>query len=95
MEVCSLASKELFVLSNDISDEIEIEVYDDTDSIENVLDGILSKLTEGNIFKSSTRREIKKIIKNNWFTVDLMRSVRNLESANDHSWDNAIFNGAL
>lgn len=95
-EVCQLASKYFYVtVDSPDSPNGELEVADCLDSnVDEALDLIRAEMTTENQFKKSDNRVIKKILKDNYHLVELYGEFQLTKTAANHSWDNAVFNGA-
>ena len=89
-EVCQLASKYFYVFTE--TGELEVMNYDS--NVDEALNAIRAEMTTGNQFKESDNRILRKILKDNYPMIELFGEFQLTKTAADHSWDNAVFNGA-
>ena len=91
MEMCKVAADYFWVYQYE--DEVSIELIDDDNKIKEIFDSIRQRLTENNIYKMANDNMLRKVLRENYPIIKLFYNYDNLENTNDHSWDNAEFNG--
>lgn len=94
-EVCKLASGYFYVFTSKFDTTGEMEIQNDDSNVDEACESIREEMTTENQFKASDNKTIRKILKDNYILVELYGKVGYLKSADDHRWDNAVFNGAM